>query len=77
MTNRHSPLALGDHITCLPVVHGSGHCALVVRQWLLEHEYDCVAVCLPDSFRSGVLEAINHLPTPTMVLQRVLPDYAS
>ena len=70
-----SPLALGNHITCLPVVHGSGHCAMVVRQWLLEHTYDCVAVCLPDSFRAPVLEAINQLPTPSIVLQRVLPDY--
>ncbi len=49
----------------------------MVRRWLLEHPYDCVAVCLPDSFRREVLDAINHLPTPSMVLQRVLPDFES
>jgi len=70
-----SPLALGDRITCLPIVHGSGHCALIVRKWLLENEYDCVAVCLPDSFRSQVLEGITALPTPSIVLQRCMPDF--
>lgn len=70
-----SPLALGEHITCLPVVHGSGHCALIVRKWLLENDYDCVAVCLPESFRRQVLEAITTLPTPSIVLQRCLPEY--
>lgn len=76
MVSRRSPLALGDHITCLPVVHGSGHCALVVRQWLLENPIDCLAVCLPESFRAAVLEAITGLPTPSLVLQRALPDYS-
>ncbi len=70
-----SPLALGDRITCLPVVHGSGHCAIIARQWFLEHNCDCVAVCLPDSFRTPVLDAINLLPTPSIVLQRPLPGY--
>ncbi len=72
-----SPLAIGKHITCLPVVHGSGHCAMVVRQWLLEHAYDCVVVCLPESFKSAVLESINHLPTPSIVLQRAMPDFST
>lgn len=72
-----SPLALGERITCLPVVNGSGHCALVVRKWLLENDYDCVAICLPHSFRSQVLEAINNLPTPSIVLQRCLPDFGA
>ncbi len=72
-----SPLALGDRITCLPVVHGSGNCALTVRQWLLENPCDCLAVGLPESFRSSVLDAIQHLPTPTIVLQRCLQEYQS
>ena len=72
-----SPLALGERITCLPVVHGSGHCALIVRKWLLENNYDCVAVCLPHSFRKEVLDAITNLPTPSIVLQRCLPDFGS
>lgn len=70
-----SPLALGQRITCLPVINGSGHCALMVRKWLLENDYDCVAICLPQSFRSQVLEAINNLPTPSIVLQRCLPEF--
>ncbi len=72
-----SPLSLGDRITCLPVVHGSGNCALAVRQWLLEHKCDCLAVGLPESFRSEVLAAIEQLPAPAIVLQRCLPNFAS
>ncbi len=70
-----SPLQVGERITFVPVVHGSGHCALVVRQWLLDHQYDCIAVCLPESFRQPVLEAITNLPTPSIVLQRSLPEF--
>ncbi len=72
-----SPLLLGSRINCLPVVNGSGQCALAVRKWLLENPFDCLAVGLPKSFRSHVLEAIDHLPTPSMVLQRCLPDFAT
>jgi hypothetical protein len=77
MDPKSSPLQIGPRITCLPVVHGSGHSALIVRQWLLENDCDCLAVCLPASFRTEVLEAIHALPTPSLVLQRVLPDYAA
>lgn len=70
-----SPLTLSSRITCLPVVNGSGQCALAVRRWLLEHPCDCLAISLPKSFRSNVLDAITHLPTPSMVLQRCLPNY--
>ncbi len=74
---RPSPLHLGTRITCLPVVNGSGQCALAVRKWLLENPFDCLAVGLPQSFRAYVLEAVDHLPTPSIVLQRCLPDYGS
>ena len=67
-----SPLALSPRITCLPVVHGSGACALAVRRWLLEHPCDCLAVALPESFRYGVLDAVQSLPSPAIVLQRPL-----
>ncbi|MFO1065075.1 MAG: hypothetical protein U0892_14515 [Pirellulales bacterium] len=60
---------------CLPVVHGSGHCALVVRKWLLENSVDCIAVCLPESFRRDVLDAVTQLPTPSIVLQRAIPEF--
>lgn len=80
MNTQHStatPLALGKRITCLPVVHGSGNCALAVRQWLLEHDCDCLAVGLPESFKANVIQAVEHLPTPTMVLQRCQPRYGT
>ena len=70
-----SPLKLGSKITCLPVVHGSADCAHAVRRRMLEGDFDCLAVALPESFQSSVLEAIQLLPTPSMVLQRSLPDY--
>ena len=72
-----SPLKLSERITCLPVVHGSGNCALAVRKWLLEHPCDCLAVGLPESFRSSVLEAVEKLPTPSIVLQAANPGYAT
>ena len=72
---KNSPLKLGSKITCLPVVHGSADCAHAVRRRMLEGGFDCLAVALPESFRSSVLEAIQLLPTPSMVLQRPLPDY--
>ncbi len=42
---------------------------------MLEGDFDCLAVALPESFRASVLEAIQLLPTPSMVLQRSLPNY--
>lgn len=71
-----SPLVLTPRITCLPVVHGSGACALAVRKWLLENPCDCLVVGLPESFRFGVLEAVQALPVPSIVLQRTLPEFA-
>ena len=72
-----SPLKISERITCLPVVNGSGASALAVRQWLLENPCDCLAVGLPDSFRYAVLQAVEALPTPSIVLQRPLPDFAN
>lgn len=72
-----SPLQLGERITCLPVVNGSGKCALAVRQWLLDHRCDCLVVGLPESFRSSVLQAVERLPTPSIVLQRSLRSFES
>lgn len=69
-----NPLSISDRTVCLPVVHGSGACALAVRQWLLEHPCDCLAVSLPQSFRYEVLEGIRALPCPALVLQRPLPN---
>ncbi|MDA8745172.1 hypothetical protein N9N28_11110 [Rubripirellula amarantea] len=62
-------LRIGDSIAILPVIHGSGQFALTTRRWLLEEEYDCVAIPLPDSFRIPVEEAVLQLPSPSIVVQ--------
>jgi hypothetical protein len=62
-------LKIGERITCLPVIHGSGEFALAVRRAMLEWDFDCVAVPLPPSFQADVERAIELLPVPTMVAQ--------
>ncbi|MFO0903530.1 MAG: hypothetical protein U0939_11045 [Pirellulales bacterium] len=66
-------LAFSPRVTCFPVVHGSGDCAVEVRRLLLEGRYDCLAVPLPPSFQADVERAIEFLPTPTVVTQRESP----
>jgi hypothetical protein len=63
-------LRIGPHVRCLPIIHGSGDCALRVRAELLEHSYDCVAVPLPPSFQEDVEAAVRGLPAIRAVLQR-------
>jgi len=72
----HPILQIGRRITCLPIIHGSGDCAVEIRRVMLTQSFDCVAVPLPPSFQSSVECAISHLPIPTMVVQRGLPTYA-
>ncbi len=64
-------LEISRRIAVLPVIHGSGQCALQVRRWMLEYEFDCVAVPLPESFQRGVEEAVLALPTPRILIQPV------
>ena len=64
-----SLLSLGAKISILPVIHGSGDCALAVRRMMLERSFDCVAVPLPPSFQSDVERAIDDLPGATLVVQ--------
>lgn len=61
---------LGERITILPIIHGSGDCALEVRRRILARRFDCLAVPLPPSFQHDVEQAIDWLPTPTVVTQR-------
>jgi hypothetical protein len=65
----HEVLKIGDKITALPVIHGSGDFALSVRQTMLREKFDCVAVPLPPSFQHDVEQAIARLPTPSIVTQ--------
>ena len=62
-------LQIGPKITLLPVIHGSGQFALTVRRWMLEQDFDCIAVPLPESFRDPVEEAVLELPRPSIVIQ--------
>ena len=55
-------LRIGPKIRVLPIIHGSGDCAIRVREELLERSYDCVAVPLPPSFQDDVEAAIERLP---------------
>ena len=70
-------LQIGDSIAVLPVIHGSGQFALTVRRWMLEHEFDCIALPLPESFQSPVENAVLELPRPGIVIQPTAPDYSS
>jgi hypothetical protein len=63
-------LTFSPRIRVLPIVHGSGDCAIRVRAELLEGPCDCLAVPLPPSFQSDVEEAISGLPVISAVLQR-------
>ena len=72
----HSVLGIGQQITCLPIIHGSGDCAVEVRRTMLSHAFDCLAIPLPPSFQEPVEQAVHHLPVPTIVLQRELPAYS-
>ncbi|MCA9147875.1 MAG: hypothetical protein KDA92_01185 [Planctomycetales bacterium] len=68
-------LRIGPKIVALPVVHGSGDCALEVRRMMLEHRFECLAVPLPPSFQSNVENAIQRLPEPAVVIQREACEY--
>lgn len=63
-------LRLGDSIAVLPVIHGSGQFALTVRRWMLEQDFDCIAIPLPESFREPTEAAILDLPRPSIVVQQ-------
>lgn len=62
-------LEISRHIWALPVIHGSGECAQLVRRWLLENDFDCLAIPLPESFRAEVERGVIGLPTPSIVIQ--------
>ncbi|MEW4490149.1 hypothetical protein AB1L42_18840 [Thalassoglobus sp. JC818] len=64
-----SVLQFSDQIYCLPVVHGSGDFAIQVRETMLAQKFDCVALPLPESFRTHVEAGVRHLPTVSMVVQ--------
>ena len=68
-------LKIGPRVTVLPVVHGSGDFSVEVRRIMLAGQYDCLAIPLPESFRTTVLDQVVHLPTPSVVIQREQATY--
>ncbi len=62
-------LQFSERIFALPVIHGSGDCAIEVRRRMLEQPWDCLAVPLPPSFQPAVEAAIDHLPRLALVVQ--------
>src|SRR5262245_23957097 len=70
-------LKISPRISVLPMIHGSGDCALEVRRVMLEQRFDCLAVPLPPSFRANVERAIDHLPEITLVAQAEPARYAA
>jgi hypothetical protein len=62
-------LTISPRIRVLPIIHGSGDCAIRVREELLSRPYDCLAVPLPPSFQEDVEEAIERLPVVSIVAQ--------
>jgi hypothetical protein len=63
-------LTIGPRVRVLPIVHGSGDCAVLVGEELLARPYDCLAVPLPPSFQDDVEAAIRRLPAVSVVVQR-------
>jgi hypothetical protein len=62
-------LTIGPKIRVLPIVHGSGDYAILVREELLSRPYDCLAVPLPASFQADVEDAVEQLPAISAVAQ--------
>jgi len=67
-------LRIGPKVRVLPIIHGSGDCAIRVREELLARHYDCLAVPLPPSFQEEVEAAIEQLPTISLVAQLDVDD---
>src|SRR6266496_960600 len=65
-----SVLRLSSRIEILPIVHASGDMAQEVRETLISHHYDCLAVPLPESVSDPVEQAIEGLPTISVVTLR-------
>lgn len=59
---------LGQHIRCVPTIHGRGIFAQETRRLFLADSYDCVAVELPPSVGPTVVEATGYLPCVTAVV---------
>src|SRR5689334_13896037 len=71
----HPLFKFSPKITAIPVIHGSGDFAVEIRRIMLADKYDCLAVPLPPSFKHDTEQAIESLPTITLVTQREAVDF--
>ena len=63
-------LKIGPHVMAFPLVHGSGDFAWEIRRAMMQYDFDCVAVPIPESFRPDVEKGILKLPVPSVVVQK-------
>ncbi|MDH3504007.1 MAG: hypothetical protein OEZ41_02975 [Nitrospirota bacterium] len=63
--------ALSPNIQVLPIVHGSGDMAHIVREIIVSRHIDCVALPLPPSVQTLVEDGVDQLPVISLV---VLPE---
>ena len=58
--------SISKKIEILPIIHGSGDFAKVVRHKILSSHFDCLAVSIPPSFKNSVESGIRLLPSITI-----------
>lgn len=68
MADARDVLWVSPRVKLMPVVHGSGDCALLVREELLSRRWGCLAVPLPPSFQEAVEDAVRGLPRVSVVV---------
>ena len=70
------PLLISSRTSVVPVIHGSADFAWEIRRFMLEHDFDCVALPLPPSFQDAVEDAVMELPRPSIVMQPPMPKFS-
>ncbi len=68
-----SVFRISPRLVLFPILHGSGDVAQEVRDRLIDHRCDCLAVPLPPSFEYPLEEAVADLPTISLVVQQERP----
>lgn len=63
-------LRLGPNIDCIPSIHGRSAFAQEVRRLFLKHRYSCIAIELPSSLKSGIVEGVERLPLVSSLVYR-------
>lgn len=59
---KEEPILLGNNVYCIPSIHGRSVFANEVRRAFLNHDFEAIAVELPPSLETSVLDAVQRLP---------------